>query len=280
MLTLKAPAKINWFLRVRGKRPDGYHEITSLMQCLSLHDSIGFESSDGPGEVSVHTEAPIAPGENLVLRAAARLKEATGTSKGARITLVKKIPIAAGLGGGSSDAASTLIGLNRLWGLGLSAAELSELALGLGSDVPFFLHCPLASVGGRGEIIRKASIGRPVTLLLANPAIRVSAGWAYSGLKEYGSPGGDISEAVIRLLEAGDFATLAEVAGNDLEAPVMSKHPEVAALRARLAESGAVFSAMSGSGPTVFGVYTGRREAEEAEASIGAPWSGVFETLV
>lgn len=277
MLTLKAHAKINWFLRVTGKRADGYHDIESLFQSISLCDVLTFEESPS---ISVVTEAPIPFEENLVMRAALMLREDFGLTKGARISLVKNIPIAAGMGGGSSDAASTLKGLNELWKLDLKREKLSELALELGSDVPFFLGPPASMVSGRGEVISPVRITKPYTLLLLNPDAAVSAGWAYSELMSYSEKAPGLTKEFISALQSGDTETLKKLAVNDLEAPVMKKYPSIEELRGKLLGAGAAFSAMSGSGPTVFGVFADRKSAEAAKASIKAPWSAVAETLI
>ncbi len=277
MLVQKAPAKINWFLRVRGKRPDGYHDIESLMQTISLSDDLTFEESQS---ISVLTEAPIAGDENLVTRAAIALKGISRTTSGARISLIKKIPIAAGLGGGSSDAAAALKGLNILWGLTLSKERLLEIALGLGSDVPFFLERPSALVGGRGEKVSPARISRSYIILLLNPGLRVSAGWAYSEIQEFSGHDPDYAGDFLNALNEGDFDSLRKSGINDLEAPVARKYPVVEELKSKLCENGALYCAMSGSGPTVFGVFEDRGKAERAESSIGAPWSTVSETLI
>ncbi len=277
MLTLQAPAKINWFLRVKGTRPDGYHDILSLIQCVSHFDTLTFEESKG---ISVITEAPVPGDENLVTKAALMLREKAGIKRGARISLVKNIPIAAGLGGGSSDAASTLKGLNTLWGLDLPPGELHEIAIGLGSDVPFFLGGPASLVSGRGENLSPVNITRPLTLLLLNPSVTVSAGWAYSELSGFSDESPEYPGEFITALEAEDLATLREIAVNDLERPVLKKHPVVADLKESLHKAGALFSAMSGSGPTVFGIFTNRDHAVRAQNKIQAPWSAVVETLV
>jgi 4-diphosphocytidyl-2-C-methyl-D-erythritol kinase len=277
MLTLKAHAKINWFLRVTGKRADGYHDIESLIQSISLCDALTFEEAPS---VSVVTEAPILVEENLVLRAALMLMEASGSTKGARMSLVKNIPIAAGLGGGSSDAASTLKGLNELWELDLPHEKLRELALALGSDVPFFLGGPASTVSGRGEALSPANINRSYALLLLNPNLAVSAGWAYSELMSYSEEAPDLAKKFIAALDSGDLESLKKLAVNDLEAPVISRNPVVGELKEKLASTGALFSAMSGSGPTVFGVFPDRESAEVAGEAIKTPWSAVVETLI
>ncbi|MFH1087478.1 MAG: 4-(cytidine 5'-diphospho)-2-C-methyl-D-erythritol kinase [Chloroflexota bacterium] len=145
-----APAKVNLVLEVLGKRPDGYHEVASIMQTVSLCDSLSFEDDTG---LSLHCNFPQLEQDNLALKAAGLLQKATGCRQGVQIHLEKKIPVASGLGGGSSDAAATLLALNRLWRLDLPLSKLLELAAQLGSDVPFFLHRGTALVTGRGEIV-------------------------------------------------------------------------------------------------------------------------------
>jgi 4-diphosphocytidyl-2-C-methyl-D-erythritol kinase len=273
--TLKAPAKINWFLRVTGKRRDGYHDIQSLMQRVSLHDSLAFEPSEA---IEIVTDTAIPLGENLVYRAAVMLKEASGTRGGARITLRKAIPMAAGLAGGSTDAASALMGLNRLWSLGLPARELSAVASALGSDVPFFLSAPAALVEGRGEIVTPLRLTRPFTLLLAKPPIRVSTRWAYSEVKELTKKFNNI-KLLFQAFEAGDIQSVKPLLHNDLEGPVLERHPSVGELKDRMLQEGALLASMSGSGPTVFGVFASRETAERAARAISAGWSRVVQTL-
>lgn len=273
--TLKAPAKINWFLRVTGKRRDGYHDIQSLMQRVSLYDSLAFEASD---DIEIVTDTAIPLGENLVYRAAVMLKEASGTKSGARITLRKAIPMAAGLAGGSTDAASTLVGLNRLWGLGLPVPELWDMASALGSDIPFFLSSPAALVEGRGEIVTPLRLTRPFTLLLAKPPIRVSTRWAYSEVRELTKKCNNI-KLFVQALEAGDIQSVKPLVYNDLEGPVLRRHPSVRELKDRMLEEGALLASMSGSGPTMFGVFASGAMAEKAARAISAGWSRVVETL-
>ncbi len=152
-LTIRAPAKINLFLKILGKRRDGYHELLSLFLMVGLYDEIAFEPDPRDLRLFVSDPALTTGDENLVIRAARLLAQRTGLEPKARIRLQKNIPMGAGLGGGSSDAAAALVGLNRLWRTGLSRSDLSHLGLQLGSDVPFFLKGPSALVGGRGERI-------------------------------------------------------------------------------------------------------------------------------
>lgn len=279
MLTLKAPAKINWFLLVLGKRQDGYHDLKSLMQCINLYDTLSLEESD---DIDVLTEADIRLEENLVYRAALLLKRSSGSKKGARITLKKEIPTAAGLGGGSSDAAAALKGLNTLWGLDVPASELASLGASLGSDIPFFLNGTAALVEGRGERVTPVELSTPHALLIIKPPLGVSAGWAYSNLEGPGKPSNDILIMIkpfVEALENGDYAALNKMASNDLEAPVFKSHPEIRELKDRMLEGGAALSAMSGSGPTVFGLFRDREQAVRARALFSHCWSAVVETL-
>jgi 4-diphosphocytidyl-2-C-methyl-D-erythritol kinase len=276
MFSLKAHAKINWFLLVLGKREDGYHNIQSLMQRITLSDSLTFEESE---DVEVVTGAAIPQDENLVFKATMALKAGAGVRKGARITLEKRIPIASGLGGGSSDAACALKGLNTLWGLGLGEREIMELSSGLGSDVPFFLGSPSALAEGRGEILTPVRLDVPATLLLVKPHAGVSAAWAYSEVAELTKTRYNI-KIFTRAYEKGDFSSLGKMMQNDLEGPVFRKYPEVRNLKEKLLESGALASVMSGSGTMVLGVFRSKEEARRAEGSIKAHWSAVVETLL
>ncbi len=154
MLTLKSPAKINWFLEVTGKRPDGYHELVTVMQTISLYDDITFEDILRPF-IEFRCDLDLGPPEkNLVVRAAQALQQAHAPKRGARITLTKRIPHGAGLGGGSSDAATTVVGLNQLWELGLGEARLQEIVSAVGSDCAFFVRGGTALCTGRGEIVQ------------------------------------------------------------------------------------------------------------------------------
>lgn len=281
MLTLKAPAKINWFLHVMGKRADGYHEISSFIQAVSLYDTLRFEESAG---LEVVTDSDIPPGENLVLRAALVLKERFSVRKGAKIELFKEIPISAGLGGGSSDAASALLGLNILWGLGLERKELALLGAELGSDIPFFVWGAPSRVCGRGEEVFPVEVGRTCSIVLAKPAFGVKASWAYShvGLSKLTKKDDKINNIKIflRALEKGDFKGASASMHNDLETVVSGEHPEVGLLKESLGALGAKASLMSGSGPAVFGVFEDAGGAKEAERALSAVfWSRAVETL-
>jgi len=280
MFTLKTPAKINWFLSVLGKREDGCHEISSLMQSISLYDELTFEPSGG---IEIITDADIPLEENLVYRAAVLLKEKLSVKKGAVITLKKEIPVSAGLGGGSSDAACCLSGLNRLWELGLKNEELIELGSMMGSDIPFFFKTPLAVVSGRGEMVTKLEAASRHILVIVKPDLGISTKWAYSEMSKM-LPRLTKRDNNIKLfcqaLERRDFKSLALMMKNDLELPVMRKFQVIGEIKGRLLARGAEASLMSGSGPTVFGVFRSREEAEDAAKAMKPYWSRVVETLI
>ena len=282
-LSLKAPAKINWFLGVGGKRADGYHDITSLMQCISLCDTLTFDNADS---ISVTSDLAVPVRDNLVYKAASVLKEYTSFGKGADILLKKSVPVSAGLGGGSSDAAYTLLGLNELWGLGLSRNRLSAIASEIGSDVPFFLSGPAALVEGRGEKTIRVKIGSSVALLLVKPAVTVSTAWAYTDFDRMSRNRGELTKKVVdiklfcRALTRKDFSSLGNMLFNDLEEIVAEKYPVVMEIKLRLIEQGAFFAAMSGSGPTIFGVFGSAEAAEKAAGRMGNHLCRVVETLV
>ncbi|MFZ5907881.1 MAG: 4-(cytidine 5'-diphospho)-2-C-methyl-D-erythritol kinase [Nitrospirota bacterium] len=293
VFSLRAPAKINWFLRISGKRADGYHTIESLIQCVSLYDFLHFERSRG---IEVICDHKIPVTENLVYQAASLLREQTACRKGVRITVRKHIPIGAGLGGGSSDAAYTLMGLNTLWDLNLSLDELRALAVRIGSDVPFFFDGPSALVQGRGEKINPVPLAVPLELLLVKPALSVSTAWAYNAFdrqRGHGRIRGDapdfgreLKKKVLDIklfcqaLNQQDFATLTKMLDNDLESVVSGQYPVIKEIQARLLDEGAAVSAMSGSGPAVFGVFLSREAAVKAASAMKPDWCRIVETLI
>jgi len=282
-LSLKAPAKINWFLKIINKRDDGYHNILSVMQCIDVYDTLEFESSDS---IEVTSDLDISPESNLVYKAASLLKQHTSYKGGMKITIQKTIPVSAGLGGGSSDAAHTLLGLNFLWGVGLGREELCELGLKLGADVPFFLHGSPAIVEGRGEKITDIDhCASPFVILLVKPSIGISTAWAYRFFDMHKLPKLTKKPVDIKLfchaLVRGDVVSLSSMIQNDLENVVIDKHPVIEKLKKKMIESGALFSLMTGSGPTVFGVFDSKKTACSAANMMGAQcWSCVTKPIV
>jgi len=263
-LTLQAPAKINLFLKILNRRPDGYHEIESLMQKVGLFDILHL-SRQGEGIALSCPGSPVPENrENLAYRAAHIFFSATGIASGVKIVLEKNIPVGAGLGGGSSDAAAVLLGLNRLMGADLERERLMDLGRQLGADVPFFVQdCSGAVATGIGADLRKVKPLRGVWILLVNPGFAVSTRWAYENfpLTSYSNP---------YILARGRKMTgvfpdappaLFEELGNDLEAVTIKRYPEIGDIKKELKKAGAVAALMSGSGPTVFGLFPGKEEA-------------------
>lgn len=277
MFTLNAPAKINWFLQVLFLREDGYHEIKSMMQQIKLFDILKFEHNH---ELSVISNLEIPVRENLVFKVAFLMKERYKVNIGARIHLKKHIPVSAGLGGGSSDAASTLIGLNKLWSLELKIKELHQLAESLGSDIPFFLYRALSLVEGRGEKITPCFGKKTLNLLLVKPPISISSAWAYKNLDHHKltKRRNDTKMLTQSVIDA-DLLKMKSFLYNDLEDPVIHKYPIIKTIKGKLLAKGAVMTLMSGSGSTVFGVFDSYDRAENASAGFNNYWTSVVKTM-
>lgn len=269
-LEILSPAKINLFLEVIARRPDGYHEIESVMQLVDLCDHVHLTRTPRGIQVSV-TGADLPSGRgNLAYRAAAVLMETAGVRGGVHIRLEKRIPVAGGLGGGSSNAAAVLAGLNRLYDLGRSRETLQQMGAVLGSDVPFFLSDGLALAAGRGEMLTDLGPWPSHWLVLGNPGVPVSTAWAY---REASSKLTDWKpRASIRtLVSDGRLPWPPAWAFNRLEAVVLPHRAEVRALKRLLEEGGGAPVLMSGSGGSVFAVVpdgaTGQALAAQAQSS-------------
>lgn len=277
MLTLKAPAKINWFLKVYGLQNDGYHKIECLTQTVSLYDILTFVPSK---DLTLITDLQIPIEQNLVYKAAALLKKKCGINAGVEIRLNKNIPVAAGLGGGSSDAASTLLALNEVWSLGLSGNDLCVFAERLGADVTFFLHGPFSFVEGRGEKITACKAIKPINILLVKPPLTVSTRWAYKNLKLTNRT--DKVDNIKLFIHAVGKAELHRNSNiqNDLESVTIKSFPVIANIKNRLLREGAILSMMSGSGPTVFGVFGSVKEAENASKVFNDCWTAIVQTII
>ena len=264
-LAVAAPAKINLYLRVRRRRADGYHDLDSWMQRIALFDRLAISLRSTP-EITLKVDDGRLPGDatNLVWRAAAAFFNACHlagkiSDTGADIFLEKNIPLAAGLGGGSSDAAATLLGLNRLCGFPLTASALAELGLSLGADVPFFLFpAPAAFAGGVGEILRPAPVLQGYSLVLVNPGFAVSTKEVFSRL----SLTEETKKTKKASLVVDGSACDADSLVNDLEAVALAMHPEISRIKDRLLALGAIAALMSGSGPTVFALFPAREFSE------------------
>ena len=262
--TVLAPAKINLCLHVLGKRSDGYHDLAMLMQRISLYDRLHIDVGGAPG-VRVRCDGvELPPGEqNIAARAARLMLELAGRRDGVEIVIDKQIPVAAGLGGGSSDAAAVILALNEMLDLKLPQQALRAEGARLGADVPFFIFGADAWATGIGDVLTAVPALPPLWYVLVNPGVAVSTAWAYRNLR-LTTPGVDAklpelfgtAEGVVRLLH------------NDLERVTIARYPELAELKERLIALGAAGALMSGSGPTVFGVFAEERPARAAAAAL------------
>ncbi len=270
-----APAKINLSLEVIRRRPDGYHEIETIFQAVDLSDELEFAISRRGNRLnlSVEGDLPLRGGPNLVESAYELMRiRHPRQSTGLEGRLRKRIPVGGGLGGGSSDAAATLMALNRLWRLGLDPGQLEELALELGSDVPFFLRGGTAIGRGRGEKLESLGALSQGAFLLVNPGFSVSTAWAYDQLKM----GLTANLYRIRVEQVKAYLSRFPVPGmvikNRLEDVVLPAYPVFGEIIAALKRQGAVHAVLSGSGATVFGSFRDREAAEHARSELGSAW--------
>ena len=271
-MKLSSPAKINLFLQVLKKRKDGYHEIRTLFERIDLCDEIILKLL--PSEIRLKANNASVPGDsgNLAWRAAELLKNRFKVKKGVAITLSKKIPVSAGLGGGSSNAATVLLGLNRLWKLGLSRQNLMKLGGALGSDVPFFvMETPLALGRGRGEILQKIPFHGPkLRHVLVKPPFGISTKQAYEGLNLPRLTGQKPNvRMLIHSIEKGATKGLSKFLTNSLELSINKRVTTILKIKKSLLKCGADAALLSGSGSTVFGVFSSRRNAVNAAKILG-----------
>lgn len=275
-----APAKINLGLEVIRRREDGYHDINTLFLALDICDELILDLRDD-GEISLRIEGnpELESGpENLCVRAATALRNHLGCADlGLDIHLTKRIPTGAGLGGGSSDAAATLLGAARLWGASeLELQALHELGATLGSDVPFFLMGGMALGASRGEILTPTDLTLPFAVLLVNPGIHLPTPWAYRMVGRTGErPASDLPGLLRAGVERPELLRAAVV--NDFEPAIFAEYPLLAELKEDLYGSGALFALMSGSGSTMFGLYSTIKAAEEAANQFKEYWSVVAQ---
>lgn len=284
-IRLPSFAKVNWSLRVLGKRADGYHEISTTLQTISIHDDLLFERDVG-GDIFLSCDQPEIPlgADNLIIRAAQALKNHYSVDAGVRIRLHKRIPTKAGLGGGSSNAAVTLLALNKVWEIAASLAELEGLAGSLGADVPFFLHGGFALATGIGTEITTLPETDLTHLMVLHPRASVSTVEAYKALNSpaltsnnaipilAGSPGGaDFSE--VSLSRARELQ-------NDFELTIFEMEPEIKRAKSALIMAGAQSALLAGSGSSVFGIFTDRETQQRAlnEIQLETGWR-VFDCV-
>jgi len=278
MLTILAPAKLNLTLEVRAKHQDGFHEVRSVIQTINLCDSLHFQSSqsiefksDLPGWISE---------ESLVSKATSLLQEVTGCTKGAKIEVSKRIPLVSGLGGDSSDAAATLRGLNKLWGLGLSPKELLKLATQLGSDVAFFLYGGTALVKGRGEMVTPLPpLPRRWVVLMMPPVPRMpgKTGRFYARLKASHYTDGQITERLVDEIKEGREFT-SSLLFNTFENIAFARSSKLSVYRDHIAKIGATNVHLAGSGPALFTLVKDKSQAEDL--CIRLQWQGMELYLI
>lgn len=255
-INLKALAKINIGLDVLGKRPDGYHEVRMVMQTIHLFDRLRIQKTKEPG-IAIETNLYYLPSNenNLVYRAAKLLMEEFSIQEGICVSLKKHIPVAAGLAGGSTDAAATLYGLNRMFGLGLTMEQLKERGVKIGADVPYCLMRGTALAEGIGEKLTALPPMPKCPVLVAKPPISVSTKFVYENLKlGEGTAHPDI-DALVRDIRQKDLLQVARDMGNILETVTAKQFPQIPQLKDMMMEHGALNAMMSGSGPTVFGLF-------------------------
>jgi 4-diphosphocytidyl-2-C-methyl-D-erythritol kinase len=285
-LERQSPCKVNLLLNILGKRPDGFHELETIFYPIRLFDRLSF--SRGGRGIQLSCDNPDLPTDarNLVYRAAAMFLEAARVRDGVRVALEKRIPLAAGLGGGSGNAATTLLGLNELFGAPLAPAELQRIAAALGSDIPFFLQDQPALATGRGEHIQPLGPFPALSgaaFLLIFPGFGIATAWAYQQLARFpaalnGQPGR--AQRLLSRLQNADLPTAAVEFYNSLEAPALQKYPLLALFQEFLRANGAAAALMSGSGSTTFAVVHGLDAASALEEKFKAKFGAANWTAV
>jgi len=264
-MTLRAYAKINIGLHILGKRGDGYHDIETVFREIGLADEIGIEPADEIEFICTSDHVP-SDGTNVCVKAARLLRDRHAAGKGARIVLHKHIPVGAGLGGGSSDAAAVLTGLNDMWSLHLDTTTLRQIGVQIGSDVPFFIEGGSAYGLGRGEILERLRLEVPSWIVLIVPPVHVSTSWAYRHLVVHRdhTPTG-LRDEVLSHINRSHEMTASVV--NDFEESVFQQYPIIRDVKKGLLHAGASFALMSGSGSSVFGLFDDEATARLAAGS-------------
>jgi 4-diphosphocytidyl-2-C-methyl-D-erythritol kinase len=280
-LKFKTPAKVNLGLHVHGKREDGFHELETIFQMVSLFDDVELELlSSG---IKLECDMPGIPTDdtNLVCKAALLLRKSYQVEgKGVSIRIKKKIPFGAGLGGGSGNAAGVLMGLNRLWDLNIDREKLFTLAAELGSDVPFFLTSPCALGKGRGERLKVLESCSKFQVLLVFPGFPIATSWVYQNLRLKLTKRPNNISILRKNLSLSNITSLGSQLYNDLESVVIQKFPEVKVVKDELWAWGALGVLLSGSGSTVFGIFDDPEKAQVACASLNGDWERVVTETI
>lgn len=263
-ITLRAMAKINLALDVIGRREDGYHEVRMIMQTVNLYDTLTFIRQSNPG-ITIEANLDYVPvGEdNLIYKSAKLLMDEFGIKEGLKVSLVKRIPVAAGMAGGSTDAAATFVAVNELFGLGCTKKQLMERAVKVGADVPYCIMGGTALSEGIGEILTPIKDAPNCRLIIAKPPISVSTGFVYKNLKLDENTVHPNVDAMISAVESGSIEAVAANLGNILESVTEKNYPVISDIKKFITDNGAIGSLMSGSGPTVFGLFDNEEKAEE-----------------
>ena len=275
IIQLKAPAKINLFLEVLRRRPDGYHDIETVMQEISLFDEISFKLADKVR----FSQSGLDCGprsDNLILKAAELLQKVSGTSKGAEIGLKKRIPVGAGLGGGSSDAAAAFVALNRLWKLNLPTEKLAGLSLEIGSDIAFFFTGGTALCTGRGEKVTPIRCGGPMYYVIACPRQKVSTGAVYENLKLGLTKNLKSAKLITKCISEQNLEKIRGNIFNRLGETVFRVKPVLSRIHARLGEATGHKASVTGSGSAMFFVFDNFEEAMQVKRKIGRFDGNVF----
>lgn len=268
-VVLKSYGKINLGLDVLRKRPDGYHEVRMIMQTVGLYDMLTMKKKK-EDKISMKCNLSFLPVDekNLVYRAASLIKETYGISEGVDISLNKKIPVAAGMAGGSSNCAAALKGMNQLFDLGLTTDELCDLGVKLGADVPYCIWGGTALAEGIGEKLTRIASMPSCSILIAKPGISVSTAFVYKNLKLDQLDHHPDIDGMIKDLESKDLKGICEKLENVLETVTIPEYPVIEQIKRFLKNHGAMGSLMSGSGPTIFGIYKDKKTAREALAAL------------
>ena len=263
---INAPAKINLALDVLRRREDGYHEVRMIMQSIRLFDRLTLERDNNPG-IRLKTNLNFLPVDenNLVYKAANLLREEFNLTDGLNITLEKRIPVAAGMAGGSTDAASCMIALNRLYHLGLTKKDLMERGVTLGADIPYCIMKGTALSEGIGEILTPMTPAPDCFILIAKPGIHVSTRFVYTNLVLNEDTVHPDIDGMIDAINAGSVPYMCAHMGNILEDVTVKEHPEIETIKETMLKHGALGSLMSGSGPTVFGIFDDKDKIEFAK---------------
>lgn len=281
-VTIKAPAKVNLTLDVTGKRPNGYHDLKMIMQTISVFDEIKLSLTEEEKiDLHMNKELPdkIPAEKNLVYKAAALMKEKFDIKGGFDIELQKSIPAAAGLAGGSSDCAATLIAINEVCELGLTTQELCDIGVKLGADVPFCIRKGTMLSEGIGEILTPLTPFKDVWVVLVKPDISVSTAYVYTHLDLPNLKYHPDTDKAIECIDNGDIAGLSNVLSNVLETVTVPEYPVLTEIKEFLVQNGAEGSLMSGSGPTVFGIFKNKEDARRAYDKAGEKYRG-YDVLI